>query len=86
MEEILKKAIEHYGKEHQLGVAQEELSELVTAISHYKRGREHNVAEEIADVEIMLSQLKIIFNCTDEVEEWKEKKVERLANRIKNMS
>ena len=61
MEEILNKAIEHYGKEHQLGVAQEELSELVTAISHYKRGREHNVAEEIADVEIMLEQLKLIF-------------------------
>ena len=81
MEEILNKAIEHYGKEHQLGVAQEELSELVTAISHYKRGREHNVAEEIADVEIMLEQLKLIFENETPVSIEKEYKLARTYER-----
>ena len=57
--EVLSWAIKVFGDKAQEEVAMEELAELITAISHKHRGREHNIAEEIADVEIMLEQLKI---------------------------
>lgn len=43
-----------------------------------------NVAEEIADVEIMIAQCKMIYECHNEVDEWKRKKIERLKERLKN--
>jgi len=62
----------------------EEMSELTKELSKSQRGEDNraHVAEEIADVEIMLAQMKIIFNCSEEVEEWKDKKLQRLAGRI----
>ena len=80
--QILKTAIDTYGAELQEITAMEECAELIQAISHKRRGREHNIAEEIADVEIMLEQLKIINNCNDEVEKIHKQKIERLFNRI----
>ena len=41
-----------------------------------------NIAEEIADVEITIAQLKIMFDCEKEVEEQKEYKLNRLKNRL----
>lgn len=63
--EILKMAITANGAMQQEIVAIEECSELIQAITHKHRGRKHNLAEEIADVEIMLEQSKIINGCTD---------------------
>ena len=83
--EILIAGIKTFGDKEQERVAIEECAELITAISHKHRGREHNIAEEIADVEIMLEQLKIINNCDDEVAEIHKQKVERLYNRIFDM-
>ena len=80
--EILKTAIETFGAEFQEIVAIEECAELIQAISHKHRGREHNIAEEIADVEIMLEQLKIINKCHKEVETIRKKKIKRLFDRI----
>ena len=60
----------------------EECSELIQAISHKHRGREHNISEEIADVEICIAQLKLINECADEVERIKGIKLERLYDRI----
>ena len=77
-EYIFKSAIKTYGEEKQELQAIEELAELITAISHKHRGREHNIAEEIADVEIMLEQLKIINNCDAEVENVRKYKIKRL--------
>lgn len=82
--EILNAAIEKYGEKEQEEVAIEELSELIQAICHKHRGREHNIAEEIADVEIMLEQLKIINECFDEVARIRAEKELRLEGRIKN--
>ena len=76
--EILTAAIRTFGEKAQEDVAIEECSELIQAISHKHRGREHNIAEEIADVEIMLEQLKIINNCRDEVAEIHKQKIQRL--------
>jgi NTP pyrophosphatase (non-canonical NTP hydrolase) len=81
-EQILKSAIKTFGERNQEEMAVEECAELIQAINHKHRGREHNIAEEIADVEIMLEQLKIINNCAEEVAAIHKKKVERLFNRV----
>jgi NTP pyrophosphatase (non-canonical NTP hydrolase) len=83
--EILTTAIRVFGEEAQEGVAIEECSELIQAISHKHRGREHNIAEEIADVEIMLEQLKIINNCRNEVAEIHKQKIDRLFQKVFDM-
>ena len=41
------------------------------------------IIEEIADVEIMLSQIKYLLSCNDEVEREKERKILRQLERIK---
>lgn len=75
-------AIKKYGEQAQEGVAQEECAELIQAISKKHRGMKHNIAEEIADVEIMLEQLKIINDCFCDVESIKQEKVSRLEKRL----
>lgn len=75
-------AIERYGGEAQKRMALEELAELMVAINHDLRGRDSNLEEEIADVEIMLEQLKMIDNCEGEVERIKRLKIERLKRRL----
>ena len=83
--EIYKKAIATYGAKAQENQAIEECAELITAINHKHRGREHNIEEEIADVEIMLEQLKIINNCHEKVKSIKVMKLKRLYKRIFNI-
>lgn len=86
--EVLEKAVKTYGRMHQTIKAAEELSELLVAlnkrlgmpeyednISEY----EDNIKEECADVEIMLSQLKIIFG---DWSDWTHYKMDRLEDRI----
>lgn len=81
---VLRKAIETYGAEHQQLIAIEEMSELQKELCKQYRGfenREH-IIEEIADVEIMLEQLVMLFHCRFEVNEVRYAKVERLRQRI----
>ena len=44
---------------------------------------ELNIIEEIADVEIMLEQMKMFFFCQKEVEKCKEQKIIRQLERMK---
>lgn len=83
--ELLEKAIATYGKEMQMVVACEEMSELQKELCKSLRGRDNlpAIAEEIADVEIMLEQLKIIFGCHCDVGIYRMDKLERLARRLK---
>lgn len=60
--ECAKRLIKERGIENQKHVAIEELSELIHALSRELQGREDNVIEEIGDVEIVLTQLKIIYS------------------------
>ena len=62
-----------------------EVGELLTAMADHKRGRDtvDHIAEETADVEIMLAQLKIIHQCHDAVKAWRRKKLKRLWLRLK---
>lgn len=83
--ETYRKAIKKYGLFNQLTVAVEELSELAKEVCKAERGmfdRGH-MTEEIADVEIILEQLKMIFDIKHyEIEGMKFQKIERLNERI----
>lgn len=85
---IMTRAIQHFGETAQIDMAVEEMAELTKAICKVKRAQARaemgaaveNVVEEIADVQIMLDQLRLIFaRSTDEVE---EDKLRRLLSRI----
>ena len=80
--EILTAAIRTFGDTAQENVAIEECAELIQAISHKHRGRSSNIAEEIADVEIMIEQLKIINQCADESEQIRKEKIKRLYHLV----
>lgn len=84
---ICQKAVELWGVESQVLMAMEEAGELVQALSKYIRYNRQAVdglVEEIADVEIMIEQLKQILGATRyEIEAVKEYKIRRLAERIK---
>ena len=83
-QEIYKKAIFDFGKNAQICQTQEECAELIVALAHFMRDRCSSlgeVIEEIADVEIMLEQLKLIIGegATDRVLAIKQEKLHRLA-------
>lgn len=65
----------------------EEASELIKAICKLRRNgvtadTVNDLAEEMADVEIMLEQLKIMFHLTEGVKEWKNHKLNRLSKMV----
>lgn len=77
-------ALEKYGGVNQRIVALEELAELQQALCRNMRDDRAaaHIAEEIADVEIMLEQLKLLYGMEDLVESWRERKLARLQSRI----
>ena len=91
MKQLLERVITAYGMNKQLDVAIEELSELIQAICKIKRrdslcnesfAVKGNLAEEMADVEIILAELKLLFDNEDNVKEWKNYKLDRLEKRL----
>lgn len=85
--EIYLKNIEKNGEDYQLGMAMEECAELIQAINKWKRNgkmitKMDNLLEEIADVEIMLDQLKLITNQAHLIEEIKQQKILRLKGKL----
>lgn len=81
---VFERAIKTYGEESQLWMVIEEMSELAKEICKYKRGMNNpeTIAEEIADVQIMLEQAKIIFGNSRRVNEMIEYKLNRLQSRL----
>lgn len=81
--DIYRQAVKWFGVEHQIKKAAEELGELIQALMRYSNGEPviGNVCEEIADVEIMLEQLKIILGERYEkyLEAKKAEKIGKLA-------
>ena len=78
----------HYGKEPQMGVAQEECVELIQAISKVRRKGEtvetlDNLVEEIADVSIMCAQLEELFGVRASVAWRMHQKLDRQLERIR---
>lgn len=76
-------AVHHYGAEHQKKKAIEEMGELITAISREQdsRATTEQVITEIADVQIMMRQLALIYGI-DAVAEEIDRKQRRLLRRI----
>lgn len=81
-EDILTGAMLKYGFESQTMMAIEEMSELTKEICKTKRGKfdKEHIQEEMADVQIMLWQLGIIFG---DPWEWINKKMKRLEEMVK---
>lgn len=54
----------------------------VRAFRNYIAAKVSDIAEEIADVEIMLEQMKMIFKCEDEANKQVDNKLKRLGDRL----
>lgn len=87
--EILLDALEYYGERAQVDMILEEMAELSKALLKLRRAQKfrepgqrllmEDVAEEIADVQIVLDQMKLLFPGW---ETWMQKKLQRLEERI----
>lgn len=90
-EELYKAAVQKFGERAQILVAIEEMSELTKALLKYIRHEDFNqgdyddivesIAEERADVSIMLNQLAVIFGKNEDA---KTEKLEHLADIVKD--
>ena len=88
MTETCKAALETWGSVSQINMVFEEMSELQKELCKNLRGKANAlcIAEEIADVQIMLEQMIILYNCRGEVEDWKTIKLLRLRRSIEDNS
>lgn len=77
-------AVKTYDRTSRLMLAVEEMSELSKELSKNYRGADNisAISEEMADVEIMLEQLKLIFNNRAEVDTAKSDKLRRLSETL----
>ena len=84
--EVYKKALQIWGQEAQITMVFEEMSELQKELCKALRGEKvaGNIAEEIADVEIMLEQMKLLFEIESLVRANKIYKLERLDERLED--
>ena len=78
---------DYYGYETQGGMMVEECAELIQAVNKYSRDHSadnvRQISEEIADVEIMLSQIKYLLSIDkDAIEDVKRGKLNRQIERI----
>ena len=83
--ELCQKAIDAWGTDAQLLMVLEEMSELQKEIlKNINRGKDNlpEIIEEIADVEIMLEQLKYIFKIQEQVKERIPVKLEKVKARL----
>lgn len=94
---LYERAIKHYGEAVQIVIvkALEEFGELIQAISkgliESPAGLEDDdlaqaivdhINEEMADAQIMLEQLTVIFKNESAVLQWKDRKLDRLKERL----
>ena len=89
-------AIETFGYDLQIAVAIEEMAELTKALCKAQRklfaaemfigdgeiDNHDEIAEEIADVQIVLEELMLLFGIPSEVQKARKRKLERLEMRI----
>lgn len=81
----LEEAIHKYGNEAQTKMLLEEMAELQKEICKFWRGKDNleDIADEVADVEIMLAQTKMIFGIEEAVTRHRTAKLQRLSDRMK---
>ena len=88
--DLLESCIRIYGKRSQIDMAIEEMSELTKALLKERRITDEyetsdRIAEEMADVIIMLEQLMMIFDNSEEIQKQINFKLERQGRRIKQL-
>ena len=88
--ETLMKAIDTYGRDLQLNQVIQECAELIQACSKtIQKGttNDKNMLEEVADVYIMLEQLKIMFKFLTEeaIQKVIDEKIKRLKERLEKV-
>lgn len=83
-QKIIHTALHGFGVNNQRIKCIEELSELIKELCKdaVGSGGVFHISEEIADVEIMLAQMKVYYNCESTVELFKDRKLEQLAYKI----
>jgi NTP pyrophosphatase (non-canonical NTP hydrolase) len=84
-EKLYLNAILKYGLDKQIMTLFEECGELIDAMAKTYRGRstQEDVITELADVSIMVEQLAAFYG-TDRFEAEKERKLERLKNKLES--
>lgn len=85
----IRRIIKHYKSQHQTLKLAEESVELADAsFKLYKNKKDEDVEhliEEVADVEVLIDQLKIIYpEMEKRISEYKTRKVKRQLDRIKD--
>lgn len=82
--DTLRRALSTYGAEKQTTMVFEEMSELQKELCKNLRGKDNRaaIAEEIADVQIMLAQMTMLHGCADLVDEYRALKLDRLRRRL----
>lgn len=88
--DVFKAAIEVFGEAAQVTMVFEEMAELQKELCKWLRGNtdvaeRYRIAEEIADVEIMLAQMKLLFDNRGLVLSYRREKTARLAGRIEKI-
>lgn len=81
---LYKKALKAWGWKLQAIKLCEELGELQQAMCKYllKQGGTRNLTEEMADVEIMIGQMKNGLSLSKQVKFWKALKLKRMETRL----
>lgn len=84
--DILRAAVYSFGEDHQKRKAIEELSELIKELCKDLdgKGKPELIADEMADVGIMMDQLVLIYENEDDVAEHRKAKLDRLENTVFN--
>lgn len=84
IEKLCQEALKIWGAEMQEWIAIEEMAELTNALAKYRRGRNnlHDIVTEIADVQIMMTQLQLCFG-KEEVDHERNRKLIRLYDTIR---
>ena len=82
--EILLSALTKWGAGMQTVMVFEEMAELQKELCKSLRGKDNRgyIAEEIADVRIMLDQMVILHDCAEDVDTWRKVKLGRLDKMV----
>lgn len=85
VKELYRLALFTYGAQAQTMMVMEEMAELQKELCKHARGKENRaqIAEEIADVQIMLEQMELLHGCAGLVAGFKAQKLDRLEKRLR---
>ena len=78
-------ALDKWGADAQTVMVFEEMAELQKALCKHERGADNRdaIAEEIADVRIMLDQMELLHDCGGLCARYRDEKIDRLRKRVR---